>query len=46
MTDGSWMASLTHMDRYELKQTLRVGNGQGSLACCCRWGLKESDRTE
>ena len=23
-----------------------VGNGQGSLACCCSWGHKESDMTE
>ena len=23
-----------------------VGNGQGSLACCCSWGHKESDTTE
>ena len=23
-----------------------VGDGQGHLACCCPWGLKESDRTE
>ena len=25
---------------------LRVGNGQGGLACCSAWGLKESDTTE
>ena len=25
---------------------LRVGNGQGSLACCGSWGRKESDTTE
>ena len=23
----------------------RDGRGQGSLACCSPWGLKESDRT-
>ena len=26
--------------------TLRVGDGQGGLACCCSWGCKESDMTE
>ena len=26
--------------------TLRVGDGQGGLACCCSWGRKESDVTE
>ena len=26
--------------------TLRVGDGQGGLACCDSWGLKEPDTTE
>ena len=26
--------------------TLGVGDGQGGLACCSSWGLKESDTTE
>ena len=34
-----WMASLT-------EQTLGVGDGQGSLACCSPWGHKELDMTE
>ena len=25
---------------------LGVGDGQGSLACCSAWGLKESDTAE
>ena len=25
--------------------TLRVGDGQGGLACCDSWGRKESDKT-
>ena len=25
---------------------LRVGDGQGGLACCSPWGRKESDTTE
>ena len=28
------------------EQTLGVGDGQGSLACCIPWGHKESDTTE
>ena len=30
----------------EFEQTLRVGDGQGGLACCSSWGRKESDVTE
>ena len=31
---------------HEFEQVLGVGNGQGSLACCCPWSHKESDTTE
>ena len=31
---------------HEFEQVLEVGDGQGSLACCSSWGLKESDTTE
>ena len=31
---------------HESEQTLGVGDGQGSLACCSPWGCKESDTTE
>ena len=31
---------------HELEQTLGDGRGQGSQACCCPWGHKESDRTK
>ena len=34
------------LHRPEFEQAQEVGDGQGSLACCCCWGLKESDRTE
>ena len=34
------------LDRRELEWTPRVGDGQGGLACCDSWGLKESDTTE
>ena len=32
--------------RHEFEQALGDGVGQGSLACCSPWGLKESDTTE
>ena len=31
---------------HELEQALRVGDGQGSLACFSPWGHKEWDMTE
>ena len=34
------------LDGHELEQALGVGDGQGSLPCCCPWGLKESDTIE
>ena len=39
-----WMASLTQ--GHEFEQAPGVGDGQGSLVCCCSWGCKESDTTE
>ena len=41
--DG-WMASLTLWTW--VWASSRVGEGQGSLACCSPWGHKESDTTE
>ena len=29
-----------------LSKLLGVGDGQGGLACCSPWGLRESDMTE
>ena len=34
------------LDGHEFEQAPRVGDGQGSLACCSPWGFKESDMTE
>ena len=34
------------LDGHEFEQAPAVGDGQGSLACCSPWGLKESDTTE
>ena len=31
---------------HEFEPVLGVGDGQGSLVCCCPWGCKESDLTE
>ena len=35
-----------HLNGHEFEQTLGVGDGQGSLACCSPCGPKESDMTE
>ena len=34
------------LDGHEFEWTPGVGDGQGGLACCSPWGLKESDMTE
>ena len=34
------------LNGHEFEQALGVGDGQGGLACCSPWGLKESDTTE
>ena len=33
-------------DGHEFEETLGVGDGQGSLACCSPWGCKELDTTK
>ena len=35
-----------HIHIHEFEQTLGEGGGQGSLACCSPWGLKELDVTK
>jgi len=41
------MAGWHHwLDKRESEWTLRVGDGQGGLACCDSWGCKELDKTE
>ena len=41
------MAGWHHwLDGLECEWTPGVGDGQGGLACCDSWGLKESDTTE
>ena len=34
------------LDGHEFEHAPAHGEGQGSLACCSSWGLKESDTTE
>ena len=34
------------LNGHEFDQAPRVGDGQGSLACCSPWGHKELDTTE
>ena len=42
-----WLGGWHHqLDGHEFEQALGVDDGQGSLACCSPWGLKESDMTE
>ena len=40
-----WLDGITDSMDLSLSE-LRVGDGQGGLACRDSWGLKESDRTE
>ena len=34
------------LNGHEFEYALGIGDGQGSLSCCCSWGHKESDTTE
>ena len=34
------------LNGHEFEQALGVGDGQGGLACCGSWDLKEPDTTE
>ena len=40
-----WLDGITSSMDVSLSE-LRVGDGQGGLACCNSWGCKESDTTE
>ena len=42
-----WLAGWHHrLNGHEFEQAPRVGDGQGNLSCCSRWGHKVSDITE
>ena len=45
MTEDEMVGWHHRLNRYEFKQTLGDGEGQGSLACCSQWGRKELDVT-
>ena len=41
-----WLDDITNSTGHEFEQSLGVGDGQGSLACCSPWGCKNLDMTE
>ena len=41
-----WLDNITDSMDMSLGELLRVGDGQGGLACCDSWGRKVSDMTE
>ena len=40
MTEDEMVGWHHRLNGHELEQTLRVGDGQGGLACCSPWGRK------
>ena len=46
MTEDEMVGWYHRLNGDEFEQTLGVGDGQESLACCSPWGHKESDTTE
>ena len=42
----SWLGDITDLMAISLSKIWEAGDGQGGLACCNSWGLKESDPTE
>ena len=45
-TEDEMVGWYHRLNGYEFEQAPRVGDGQGSLACCSPWGPKELDTTE
>ena len=46
MTEDAMVGWHHQFNGHEFEQALEVADGQGSLACCSPWGLKELDTTE
>ena len=46
MTEDEMVGWPHRLNGHEFGQTSGNGEGQGSLACCCPFGRKESDMTE
>ena len=46
MTEDEMIGWHHRLGGHEFEKDLRVGDGQGSLACCTPWGCKGSDMTK
>ena len=46
MTEDEMVGWHHRCDRHEFELTPGVDDGQGGLACCSPWGLKELNTTE
>ena len=46
MTEDEMVGWHRRLNGHEFEQAPRVGDGQGSLACCGPWGHKESSMTD
>ena len=46
MTEDEMVGWHHQLSGHEFEQVLRVGDGQGSLACCSPWAHEESDMIE
>ena len=46
MTEDEMVGWLHRLNGHEFVQTQGDSGGQGSLACCCPWGCRESDTTQ
>ena len=46
MTEDEMAGCHHQLNGHEFEQTLGVSDGQGGLACCSPWVLKESDMIE
>ena len=46
MTEDEMIGWHHQLNGHEFEQTLGIGDGQGSMACCSPWVCKELDMTE
>ena len=46
MTEDEMVGCNHRLEGLEFEQALRVGDRQGSLACCTPWGCKELNMAE
>ena len=46
MTEDELLGWHYQLNGHEFEQSPGDGEGQGTLACCSPWGLKELDTTE